>query len=69
MSSTGLYISGLIGIALAAAAVLVIFLSYYSEKGSLGSGFKDTHRFFYGLAGFFGLFAIIVGTSKIGNKV
>jgi hypothetical protein len=58
-----------VGIALAAAAVLVIFLSYYSEKGSLGSGFKDTRRVFYGFAVFFAIFAIIVGTSKIGNKV
>ncbi len=69
MSATGLYVSGLIGIALAAMAVLLIFLSYYSEKGSLGSGFKDSYRLWYGFAAFFAIFAIIAGTSKIGNKV
>jgi hypothetical protein len=69
MSATGLYVSGLIGIALAAVAVLLIFLSYYSEKGSLGNGFNDSRRIWYGFAIFFAIFAIISGTSKIGNKV
>jgi len=53
-----------IGIAFAIAAVLFWIGALASDKGTVGVGFKDSYRMWYGFAIFFTIFAIVAGTSK-----